>query len=371
MSKRALILSDPFTPPAYTPRLRFLCNYLTQQGWEIELFTEHYDPIPFEHDYPIYEVPVYRRRSMIEWIVKSVWSLLTDWRNRYFSQQVHKAISGKQYDIVICCTFSTFPLRAALDIAKERHIPMHVDLRDLDEQVPGAQYQQHRQWWLRPFRTWYRKVNICRRNDVIRQASSISSVSPWHVDFIKPYNKNVHLIYNGYDDKQFYWSEVKNDTFLISYIGRLYEFQDIHCIEEAIREIGKDDIILNRQHGGIPTDQVGDAIRRSSIMIVLTNKEAKGMMTTKFYEALGCEKPVLCYPDDHSVLSDTIRCTNAGLATDDKEAIKSFILEKYAEWKQNGYTRQKVNKEIKQHFTRQYQAKQFEQIFLKAIHVNE
>lgn len=371
MKPRALILSDPFTPPAYTPRLRFLCEHLTQEGWDIDLYTEFYEPISFEHDYPIHEINVYRTRRLVEWMLKSAWSILTDWRNRYFSQQVRKAVSGKQYDIVICCTFSTFPLRAAWDIAKERHIPLHVDLRDVDEQVPGAQYQQHRQWWLRPFRAWYRKVNINRRNRVIRQASSISSVSPWHVDFIKQYNKNVHLIYNGYDKEQFYWSEVKNDKFLISYIGKIYEFQDMHCIEEAIREIGKDDIVLNRQHGGIPTNQVGNAIRRSSIMIVLTNKAAKGMMTTKFYEALGCEKPVLCYPDDNGVLSDTIRHTNAGIATDDKEAIKAFILDKYAEWKKNGFTHQAVNQELKQQFTRQYQAKQFELLFLETIHANK
>lgn len=363
-----LVLCDPFTAPAYTPRVRCLCDYLTKKGWNVELYTEQYEPIPFAHEYPIHEIRVYRTRNLIEWMLKSIWSLLTDWRNRYFSRQVRKAIGEKHYDLVFCCTFSTFPLRAALDIAREQHIPLHVDLRDVDEQVPGAQYQHHRQWWLRPFRAWYRNVNIARRNCVIRQADSLSSVSPWHIDFLQRYNQNVHLIYNGFDEKQFYWSEIKNEPFLISYIGKLYEFQDIHCIEEAIREIGKDDIILNRQHGGIPTDQVGDAIRRSSIMLVLTNKAAKGMMTTKFYEALGCEKPVLCYPDDNGVLSATIRQMNAGIATDDKDAIKTFILDKYAEWKKNGFTHQAVNQEVKKQFTRQYQAKQFEQILLKLIH---
>ncbi len=334
----------------------------------MDLFTERYEPISFAHEYPIHEITVYQNHHLAEWIIKSAWSLLTDWRNRYFSRQVRKAIGEKHYDLVLCCTFSTFPLRAALDIAREQHIPLHVDLRDVDEQVPGAQYQHHRQWWLRPFRAWYRNVNIARRNCVIRQADSLSSVSPWHIDFLQRYNQNVHLIYNGFDEKQFYWSEIKNEPFLISYIGKIYEFQDIHCIEEAIREIGKDDIILNRQHGGIPTDKVGDAIRRSSIMLVLTNKAAKGMMTTKFYEALGCEKPVLCYPDDNGVLSATIRQTNAGIATDDKDAIKTFILDKYAEWKKNGFTHQAVDQEGKKQFTRQYQAKQFEQILLKLIH---
>ena len=372
MTRRVLILSDPFTPPAYTPRLRFLCEYLAQAGWEIDLYTEQYESIPFAHTYPIHEVKVYRTRSLAEWILKSIWSLLTDWRNRYFSRKVRKAIEGKNYDLVLCCTFSTFPLRAAWDIANERNIPLHVDLRDLDEQVPGAQYQHHRQWWVRPFRKWYRAANIRRRNNILRRATSISSVSPWHTEYISSIlHRTPSTIYNGFDAKQFYWSEIKSDTFLISYIGKLYDFQDIRPIEDAVQELNLPDLRLQIIQGGIPTDEVGDLIRQSSIMIVLTNKEAKGMMTTKFYEALGCEKPVLCYPDDEGVLSAAIKATNAGIATDDKEVVKAFILDKYAEWKANGFTRQAVNQAEQKRFSRQYQTRQMEEILSRTIGMHQ
>ena len=378
MTPRVLIVSDPFTPPAYTPRLRFLCEYLTQAGWEVDLYTEYYGPIPFAHTYPIHEVHIYRTRSLIEWLVKSAWSLLTDWRNRFFSRKVRQATADQHFDLVLCCTFSTFPLRAAWDIARERHIPLHIDLRDLDEQVPGAQYQHHRQWWLRPFRAWYRTVNLRRRNAILRHASSISSVSPWHTEQIKHLTakrshsdsgltSNSVTVYNGFDAKQFYWSAVKSDVFLISYIGKLYEFQDIRPIEQAVRELSHDDIRLQIIQSGIPTDQVGDAIRRSSVMVVLTNKNAKGMMTTKFYEALGCEKPVLCVPDDEGVLSAAIRTTNAGIATDSVEAIKSFIMTQYAEWKTKGCTHQAVNPTEQQRFSRQYQMERMEQALQQTL----
>ena len=368
MKPRLLILTDPFAAPAYKPRLRFLCDYLMSQGWDINIYTERGEPIRFEHTYPIHEVTIYRTDSHIEWAVKSGWSLLTDWRNRYFSRQVQKEIADKQYDLVLCCTFSTFPLRAAYNIAQERHIPLHVDLRDVDEQVPGAQYQNHRQWWLRPFRVWYRNVNIHRRNRIIRQADSLTSVSPWHVDFLKQYNSNVHLVYNGFDAKQFYWSDVKSDKFLVSYVGKIYEFQDISIIDAAIHELDKNEIVLNIRKGGIATDKVGDEIRRSSVMIVLTSKAARGMMTTKFYEALGCEKPVLCFPNDEGVLATTIKQTNAGIATDDKEAIKAFILDKYIEWKKQGYTHQAVKN--KSFFNRAYQSQQMERVISNTIAAN-
>ena len=83
-------------------------------------------------------------------------------------------------------------------------------------------------------------------------------------------------------------------------------------------------------------------------------------MTTKFYEALGCEKPVLCTPSDKGILADTIQFTNAGLASSDMKEIKAFILDKYAEWKHQGFTRQAVSN--KDQFNRYIQAQEFENL---------
>ncbi|MGN0235014.1 MAG: glycosyltransferase [Paludibacteraceae bacterium] len=367
MKPRLLILTDPYGKPSYAPRLRYLCDYLVRNGYCIDVYTEQFQPHDFPHDYPIHERPVHQ--TMWQWAIQSFWSLLTDYRNRKFSKWVQRATADTRYDVVFCTTFSTFPLRAAYEVATKRHIPFIADIRDLDEQVPGAQYQSHRQWWTRPFRQWYRNVNIRRRNKVLRHATLVSTVSPWHVDFIKrTINPNVHLIYNGYDPQQFYFAPVKSHQFLISYIGKIYDFQDPTPIERAIRELNISDIVLNYHtptYNPIPITAVGDEIRRSSICIVLTNKSAKGMMTTKFYESLGCEKPILCVPSDESVLAITIQNTNAGIATENVEEIKQFILEKYHEWQVNGYTHQEVRN--KEQFSREYQARQFEELFLQCL----
>lgn len=396
MTPHVLILSDPFTSPAYIPRLRYLCEYLTNKGWNIEVYTEKGETIAFPHSYAIHEIEVYRSSSHLEWAVKSLWSLLTDWRNRFFSQRVRKAISGKKYDLVFCCTFSTFPLRAALDIARERHIPLHVDLRDIDEQVPGAQYQNHRQWWLRPFRTWYRHINIIRRNKVIRQADQITCVSPWHMDFLKKMNLHAEVVYNGFDETLFSPLDTPSSQFVISYVGRLYEqrMQDPTLLMNTLKNLdidlrvrwytntdGRYRIRMLAQlyrvekymeyYDYVPPTQVPQLLHESSILLVLTNiaaiSGAHGIMTTKFFEALGVEKPVLCVPSDKECLAQVIQETNAGLAATSAEEIKDFILEKYDEWKKNGFTRQPVNQEAKRLFSRQYQAQQFEQILLKAI----
>ncbi|MBO4362021.1 MAG: glycosyltransferase [Paludibacteraceae bacterium] len=397
MTPRLLILCDPFTSPAYTPRVRCLCDYLSEQGWHIDLYTERGEPLPFEHNYPIHEITVYRTRSFAEWAVKSIASLLTDWRNRYFSRQVRRAIRGQQYDLVLCCTFSTFPLRAALDIARERRLPLHVDLRDIDEQAPNAQYQSHRQWWLRPLRRWYSNVNIRRRNKVLRQADSLSCVSPWHQTFLQQLNSHVLLIYNGFDEQSYYPQNRPAKQFTLTYVGRVYEqpMQDPTLLLEALREINlplrvvwyTNDIGRQRiqqlaqqygveqlmdYRGYVPTQDVPDILRSASVLLVLCNTAATsgahGIMTTKFFEALGVEKPVLCVRSDEECLAAVIRDTNAGVAATTAEQVKAFITEKYREWQQNGYTRQAVNEQQRQLFTRQYQAAQFERILMSLIH---
>lgn len=397
MTPKILILSDPFTPPAYTPRLRCLCDYLASIGWDIDVYTEKGEELTFEHAYPIHEIRVYRTHSQFEWAVKSIWSLLTDWRNRFFSRQVQKAITGKKYDLVLCCTFSTFPLRAALDIAQERQIPLHVDLRDIDEQVPGAQYQSHRQWWVRPFRNWYRNVNITRRNNVIRKAQMLTCVSPWHQEFLKQLNPNISLVYNGFDEQIFFPKDITTDTFVISYVGRLYEqkMQDPTLLMEALQELdlpvkvrwytskaGQKQIqqIAQRYkvsrymeyYDYVPPQEVPELLHASAILLVLTNRAsisgAHGIMTTKFFEAMGVEKPVLCVRSDEECLAQVIEETHAGLAGTNAQEVARFIRNQYDEWKTKGFTRQSVNQEQKKLFKRQYQAQQMAQILTDVIH---
>ena len=91
-------------------------------------------------------------------------------------------------------------------------------------------------------------------------------------------------------------------------------------------------------------------------------------MTTKFFEALGVEKPVLCVRSDEACLAETMQKTNAGLAATDTAGIRTFILEKYAEWKHNGFTRQTVNMAEKKQFCREQQAQQFTELLDKICH---
>lgn len=364
MAKRILIVSDPPAAPGFLPRLRYLCEFLVQKGYDVTLLTEQYQPLPFRHTYPIVTIPMYSGGT-IDWLVKTVWTLFSDWHNRVFAQKSlqQPSIGEKKYDVVLCTSFSDFPLGAGLRLARHFGARLVCDIRDLDEQVDNSRYQyQHRQSWLMPFRRLYRAIHIRRRNKVLRQADAITTVSPWHMDFIRRFNPHTHLMYNGFDEAQFYPEDVPTDTFRITYIGSLFDWQRpaLQLVRQAIEglhlSITLD--IHTPQNRPVPYTRLGDAIRQSCILLVLTHPATHGMMTTKFFEALGCEKPILCVPSDRGCLADTIRDTNAGIATDDIEQIKAFILDQYHEWKEHGFTRQPVqHKEI---FSRNYQSSQIE-----------
>ena len=368
MKPRILIITDPPAAPGYLPRVRFLCDYLYEKGYSIILLTEEYEKLLFTHNYPIYTISTYGY-SLFDWAVKSLWSLLTDWHNRHFAAQAEKILKNEEFDMVLCSSFSCFPLPAAWKIAQKRHIPLVTDIRDLDEQVDHSHYQyHHQQWWTKPFLGLYRAINVKRRNHILRQANQIISISPWHVDFLKTFNSNVHLIYNGFDPSQFYAKDVSTQKFRITYIGSLFSFQDPTPLQMAVQELQLPDIEVvfhTPQKDPVLHTEIGNTIRQSSIMLVLTARHTHGMMTTKFFEALGCEKPILCIPSDNGLLAQTIQDTNAGIATDDVEAIKAFIVDKYEEWKAKGFTHQPI--ENKEQFNRLHQATEFENILLQTI----
>ena len=269
------------------------------------------------------------------------------------------AIQGK-YDLVICSAFSDFPLGAAQRIATAMNVPLICDIRDLDEQVEDSRYQySHQSWLLMPFRKLYRAIHIRRRNKVLRTADAITTVSPWHADFIKQFNGHVSVIYNGFDQKQFYPEDIRTDEFRITYIGSLFDWQKPAL--EKVRQIADElQIALDihtPQHNPITHNELGYTIRQSCIMLVLTNEHTHGMLTTKFYEALGCEKPVLCVPSDQGALAELIAYTNAGIATDNVKEIKEFILTHYKAWEKDGFTRQRT--QHRDEFVRETQYDQY------------
>ena len=391
--KRILIITDAVTRPLYTPRVRNLYHYFLQKGIEIDWITEQYEPIPDYFNIQLHEIPFYKHKGIIgklEWFAKNILNLLFNYKNSYFAQQALLTTQSQKYDLVFCSTFHTFGLKAALKVAQRQHIPLHIDLRDIAEQCDNNEYNKSK-IALSFIGKIYRKINISRRNKILRQANSITTVSPWHVDFIQQFNSNTHLIYNGYDSTLFIPQPTKSNHFDIVYTGKWYgaTLQDPTLLFQALAEINNPQLRLiwytnNDVHSQIqdlanlyhlttpliinsyvPNNEIPAILNQSSIILVLTNKGNRGIMTTKFFEAIGVEKPILCVRSDEGCLAQTIQETNSGVAASTVAEVKDFILHHYNQWQQQGYTHTEINNKLQ--FSRQSQALQFEEIFNRAL----
>lgn len=395
--KKILVITDALTQPLYHARVRNVVQSLRYKNVSIDWITEKYETIPSTLNVePIIQIPFYKHQGTlgkVEWLCKNILNVLFDYKNRYFTRHALKYVTDKEYDMVFCSTFHTFGLQAAHKIAQQKQIPLHIDLRDIAEQCANNAYSKAlSSSSFHLISKLYRQLNIWRRNKILRQADSLSSVSPWHVAYLSQFNPNTHLIYNGYDEKRFYPTKVKSERFKIVYAGKWYgkPLQDPTLLFEALAEIDKPliDIVwytnaemhaplkqMAAQHlpkhyqlkvnNYVPNSEVATILANSSIILVLTNKGTHGIMTTKFFEALGVEKPILCIRSDEGYLAKTIQETKSGLAATRVKEVKEFILNAYAQWEREGYTHVEVQQ--KEQFSRQAQALQFEEIFNNII----
>jgi glycosyltransferase involved in cell wall biosynthesis len=391
--KKILIITDAVTKPLYTPRVRNLYHHFSQKGIEVEWLTEQHEEIPSNFNLKLHQIPFYKHKGLlgkIEWTIKNILNLLFDYKNNYFTEKILTLTQNKQYDLVFCSTFHTFGLKAALKVAQKQNIPLHIDLRDIVEQCDTNEYNNSK-IALGLISKLYRNINISRRNKVLKQADSITTISPWHADFIKQFNPNTHLIYNGYDSNLFIPQHTKSEFFDIIYTGKWYSptLQDPTLLFQALSEINNPQIRLiwytnadvhsqisklAQQHNlttpliinnYVPNNEIPNLLNQSSIILVLTNKGNRGIMTTKFFEAIGVEKPILCVRSDEGCLAQTIQETNAGLAATNVTEVKEFILFHYNQWQKQGYTHTEIKN--KEQFSRQNQALQFEKIFNTTI----
>lgn len=395
---KILILSDGFAAPAFKPRLRSLCEYLIQKGHTIRVFCEKADTLTFEHIYPIDEIALYKN-SFADWAIKNIGTILFNWKERTFENRVERLLKDEVYDLVFCTSFHSFPLRAANRIARKRNIPCVLDLRDMMEQAPANKmlYLSHHMSWLKPFAAIYLHQHLLRRNKELRKADAITSVSPWHIDLLRTITtKPCHLIYNGYDNTVFIPNNIPTSSFKIVYTGKVFPtpqqdptllFQAIKRLpyspeqlsvcwytdftsEQLIKSFAKQAGVeaYMQYYGIVRKEEIVTILQEASICLVLTNlagdESGHGKMTTKFFEALGVEKPVLCVRSDEECLAQVIRQTHAGLSACNIDEVIHFIQEKYVEWQREGYTRQSIDQHIKSRYSRQYQSEQWEHIFL-------
>ncbi len=400
---KILIVCDVF-PPEFAPRMGYLCKYLIRMGCTADVVCEQYSEdtrfdLLAESANKIKRVRFFRSLALPkprwEWSLLAFRDLFFHHKDKRLAHEIQrdKAFSG--YDLVLCSTYRTFPLRAAAILARHFQVPLVADLRDIIEQYPDRSYLTHRL----PFASLITRHLLKERNRVLHQAAAVVSVSEWHREYLKRFNPNTHLIYNGYDPELFYPEHQADPYFRIVFTGRMLssKIRNPDWLFEAVSRLKQNGQIsdsdfricwhiepegkrplqelahrygietLSECHDFIPADEVPALLNRSSILFQMANKAdengPKGIMTTKFFEALAIGKPLLLVRSDESYLEALINRYHCGLAARNVESIMEFILNQYQKWKETGNTAIPVNPEIERLFSRKGQAAQFLQLF--------
>lgn len=396
--------------PAYLPRLRYFCSYFLERGWSIDYVVENGDGVKYFPEgvnvCPIdYLKDGNKSLRTVDWMTKFIMTLLVDYKGRFFYRKSKFFWLNNDYDIVFCSSCYTFPLTVAAKAAKAKGVPLFVDLRDIAEQSPDDFYIFSRKppkFFGNALARLYRKVSLNRRNRVLQQAAAVFTVSPWHVETLRKYNNNVALVYNGFDEKSFYPDDRLTIRFVVTYLGRVYneDMRNPRPLFEAVRSmkqkylVDEQNIVLRwftdsvsadlikglaKEYGiselvecrdFVPPSQLQYELSNSSVILVLAQasnpkKRYFGIMTTKFFEAVGVNRPVLLMPDNADTLADMVRQTGCGLVSSDAKEIEGFLTTKLDEWRTFGYTKSSLDEKTRMEFSRKKGAEKVEKMILE------
>jgi hypothetical protein len=121
----------------------------------------------------------------------------------------------------------------------------------------------------------------------------------------------------------------------------------------------------------ISPEKLSEEMNKSAISLVLCNVESEkkyfGIMTTKFFEAVGTNRPVLCIPNNNDNLSRIIQETACGLVSSDVSEIEIFLSDKFAEWKKNNRVAGLLTDEVRMNFSRKKGAEILENLMLETL----
>ena len=191
-------------------------------------------------------------------------------------------------------------------------------------------------------------------------ASLIISVSPVYTDRISHFVKVPgETILNGFDELFPKIELEENNSFILVYNGTLYDTQDVEGFVRAIIpciQLFRDKINIQIQFPGvcydpkqekrlraliqgyesfflltprIPKEEVLDLQQRADLLLMLTHRGQKGIPSSKLYEYLALQRPIICFPSDQDIVAETLMNTGVGYVIDTEvllfEKLNEFI----------------------------------------------
>jgi glycosyltransferase involved in cell wall biosynthesis len=396
INKTVLIITDQF-PPEFAPRMGYLSKYLGDYNWKGIAISPFLNSERNTFDSLSGYILCKRINVSEKTLKKNIFQkgiafffpdfYMPYWLNRKMIQLSHNCVTNEKIDIILCSTWTLFPLNIASKISKLYKIPWIADLRDIFEQYPVKSSF---------IRELYYTICKYKRNYYLKKANAITVVSKKHKEIFSNYELQSEVIYNGFDSDLFFPAKYhKLNKFKIVYTGLIQEksIADISPFFSAIKKLYNNGYIDHQNcriqfYSDIKTHkmvndlaikyniiniidvinyvsflEIPKILDDASILLLLVPRKNMGIMTTKFYEYLGVGRPILCIWNDEGEVEEIINKSNAGIAAKTEEEIQLFIKIKYDEWLNTGYVDSCINHDFTMQFSRKNQAKQFTDLF--------
>jgi len=412
---KLLIVCGGFPPQSDVGGLRpaMMAKYLPRYGWETHVLTRDYG-----HDHPSRDEKMHLGTIVPGGRIVRVEVTAQEERNYLYRRGLYRTMRdiitvekafppgvfdkmwnvakihyGKSDFDAIWATAPNFPqLRIGRDLSVHLGIPWVADFRDIREQEDGIAGG----WRLR----FLRLRSTLRRKMLVRNATYLTSVSSFHCRTLEAKTgKPCKLIYNGYDADLFRPIDlVRTERFRIVYTGRILskslrnpsllfvaldtlisegridakhveiffyatEPKILHSIVSEFRSWE-----LCSIHDRMDYKDVPGILCHASVLLLLSEYERRGILTTKLFEYLAMERPVLCIrTEPDSEMANIVRDANAGYAGDSLASVKDFILCCYNQWRAHGYCSFPIKRNYVTNFSREAQALRLAEVLSRVV----
>jgi glycosyltransferase involved in cell wall biosynthesis len=202
-----------------------------------------------------------------------------------------------------------------------------------------------------PFRSFHRYFE----KKWVGTASCFTTVSPYYQSKIsKLVNIPGHTIYNGFDQLIENTHKASPYSLVITYNGTLYETQNIEIFLEGLRlfidanpdkkitfnlpgilfDQKQANRVLKNMEGyeshlvmtdRISKEEVIEIQQNSDLLLMVSHSNIKGVTSSKIFEYISLQKPIMLCPNDHDVLEEITIQSGLGVLLDSPQQVAVFL----------------------------------------------
>jgi len=239
-----------------------------------------------------------------------------------------------------------------------------------------------------PHTQWARRIDAALERHVLSSASAVTTVSPsWAELFASKAENQYQVVENGFSEQEFdpFDETPPDDRFVLAHVGKLYASRTPTAVwaaldrlrqegaipELRLRLIGSVDPAVEQaldEHGltsivertpFLPHEEAIREMARSTLLLLVIESfaEAEGMITSKLYEYLASERPVLGVGPPNGDAHRLLRRHDAGTVVDwsDVDRAAQVLRAHYESWAEGRPRSGADRAELRTH-TRRHQA---------------